>query len=302
MLRTSFSAMLAAAFRADARRYRRGEKRLQDMHAEAVQASPSYLRRVQSGAALLLGIALFGVICLGWTLIALPLLLLPQRWGRRVGRRGIQVGFGFFFRALRRLGVGRYDVQALAALRAGPPVVLAPNHPALLDALLIIAQEPRVACVLKSSLLSNVFLGAGARLARYIRHDPPRAMIRAAVEELERGGIVLLFPEGTRTACAPVSALQAGVGIIAKQARVPVQTVIIELDAPYGSRGSGLLRFSAVPFAYRMRLGKCFDPPEDVRSFMTELDRYFRQTLASAPQQQWLERCESLPRARSNPS
>jgi len=292
MPRTIFSAMLAAA-QAGRRRDRRGDRGLQDLQAEAVHTPPSYLRRVQSSVALLIGLALFGALCLSWSVVALPLLLLPQRWGRPWGRRGIQAGFGFFFRALRVLGVSRSDVQALAALREGPPVVLAPNHPALLDALLIIAQEPRVACVLKSSLLSNVFLGAGARLARYIPNDPPRAMIRAAIAELERGGIVLLFPEGTRTACAPISALQAGVGIIAKQARVPVQTLIIELDAPYGSKGSGLLRFSAVPFTYRMRLGRRFDPPADVRSFMVELDRYFRQTLPSAPQQQWLERCES---------
>lgn len=277
-----------------------GRQGLQDLQAQAVQTPLSYLRRAQSSAALLLALALFGAVCLSWTLVALPLLLLPERWGRRCGRRGIQVGFGFFFRALRALGVGRAEVQALAALRDGPPVVLAPNHPGLLDALLIIAQEPRVACVLKSSIRNNVFLGAGARLARYIRHDPPRAMIRAAVEELERGGMVLLFPEGTRTECAPISALQAGVGIIAKQARVTVQTLIIELDAPYGSKRGGLLRFSAVPFNYRIRLGRRFDPPEDVRSFMTELDRYFRQTLASAPQQQWLERCEPTAHVSSN--
>lgn len=289
---TSFSAMLATAL-GGRTPHSQGERGLQDLQAEAEQTPPSYLRRVQSSVALLSGLALYGVICLGWTVIALPLLLLPQRWGRRWGRRAIQVGFSFFFRALRVLGVSRCDAQALAALRDGPPLVLAPNHPALLDALLIIAHEPRVACVLKSSLLSNAFLGAGARLARYIRHYPPRAMIRAAVAELERGGIVLLFPEGTRTTCAPISDLQAGVGIIAKQARVPVQTLIIELDAPYGAKGSGLLRFSAVPFNYRIRLGRRFDPPEDVRSFMAELDRYFRQALASAPQQQWLERYES---------
>lgn len=301
MPQTFFSAMLAAPSGGRTLRSR-GRQGLQDLQAQAVQTPLWYLRRAQSSVALLLGLALFGVICLGWTLVALPLLLLPARWGRRCGRRGIQVGFGFFFRALRVLGVSRSDVQALAALRDGPPVVLAPNHPALLDALLIIAHEPRVACVLKSSLLNNVFLGAGARLARYIRHDPPRAMIRAAVEELERGGMVLLFPEGTRTACAPISAMQAGVGIIAKQARVPVQTLIIELDAPYGSKGSGLLRFSAIPFTYRIRLGRRFDPPEDVRSFMAELDRYFRHTLASAPQQQWLERCEAPAQVASNGS
>src|SRR5437879_11250881 len=121
------------------------------------------------------------------------------------------------------MGIYRLDLRALQALREGPPSVLAANHPSLIDALLIIAHEPRVTCVMKSSLMNNVFLGAGARLARYIRHDPPRRMIHEAVAQLRCGGIVLLFPEGTRTKRSPINALPARLRPNAQHAGRPAQ-------------------------------------------------------------------------------
>src|SRR5205807_382201 len=108
-------------------------------------------------------------------------------------------------------------------------------------------------------------LGAGARLGRYIRHDPPRRMIHEAVAELRRGGIVLLFPEGTRTTHPPINTLQAGVGMIAKEAGVSVQTLIIETDSPYARKGWSLFRRPSMPIAYRARLARRLDPPVDVR-------------------------------------
>ncbi len=235
-------------------------------------------------------LTLLAVICLSWTVLALPLLrVLPARAGERCGRLGILAGFRLYVWSLRLMGIYRLDLRALRALHDGPPVVLAPNHPSLIDALLIIAHEPRVACVMKSSLMNNVFLGAGARLARYIRSEPPRRMIHDAIAELRRGGIVLLFPEGTRTTHSPINALQAGVGIIAKEAGVAVQTLIIETDSPVLSKGWSLFRRPPMPIGYRMRLGRRFDPPTDARAFMTQLDQYFRTELASAQQNRWIE-------------
>ena len=250
------------------------------------------------------GLTLLGAVCLAWTVVALPLLLLlPPRPGRWCGRLGILAGFRLFVWSLRLAGLYRLDLRALQALRHGPPVVLAPNHPSLIDALLIIAHEPRVACVMKSSLMNNVFLGAGARLARYIRSEPPRRMIHEAVAELRRGGIVLLFPEGTRTTRSPLNSLQAGVGIIAKGAGAAVQTLIIETDSPYLSKGWPLLRRPPLPINYRMRLGRRLEPPGDVREFMAQLDQYLRAELAHASQNDWLEaRAEAQARPRAGPS
>jgi len=240
------------------------------------------------GLAIYTALALLGLICLSWTLIALPCLLLPARLGVPLGRRGIRAGFHFYVRCLERLGVYRFDLAALQALRDAPPLVLAPNHPSIIDALLIIAHEPRVACVLKAALLNNVFMGAGARLAGYIRHEPPRRMIQQSLAELARGGIVLLFPEGTRTTSAPINSLQAGVGIIARQAGVPVQTLIFESDSPYASKGWSLFRPARRPISIRVRLGERFAPRADVRALMSEVEAYYRQVLAGAPQNEWL--------------
>jgi 1-acyl-sn-glycerol-3-phosphate acyltransferase len=247
------------------------------------------LRHLVETLILLTSLTLLGGICLSWTLFALPLLLvLPAGPGRRCGRLGILLGFRLYVWTLILMGAYRLDLRALRALREGPPVVLAPNHPSLIDALLIIAHEPRVACVMKSSLMNNLFLGAGARLARYIRHDPPRRMIHEAVAELRRGGIVLLFPEGTRTTHLPINTLQAGVGIIAKEAGVSVQTLIIETDSPYARKGWPLFRPPSMPIRYRVRLGRRLDPPLDVRAFTAQLDQYFRAELAGAWQNEWL--------------
>ena len=175
------------------------------------------------------------------------------------------------------------------SLRGGPPVVLAPNHPSLIDALILTANDPKVACVMKSSLMNNLFLGAGSRLARYIRNEPPRHMIASAVEELARGGSVLLFPEATRTVQAPINPLKASVAIIAKHANVPVQTVIIEQGNPFLGKGWSLFKRPSLPITYRARLGRRFEPAQDARAFTEELERYFRAELASSAQNQWIE-------------
>jgi 1-acyl-sn-glycerol-3-phosphate acyltransferase len=148
---------------------------------------------------------------------------------------------------------------------------------------------------MKSSLMNNPFLGAGARLARYIANDPPRRMIARSVAELGRGGVVLLFPEGTRTRQAPVNAMQASVGIIAKQAGVPVQTLIIEQDTACLSKGWSLFRRPSLPITYRMRLGRRFDPPRDVRVFTLELESYFRTELAHSTQNHWIQERPTVP-------
>lgn len=234
-------------------------------------------------------LALLGVICLVFSacaLLAHP--LLPRRLGTAAGRFGIMAGFRAFSWGLSLTGAYRLDLSAIDTLRDGPPVILAPNHPSLIDALLILTRHPNIACVMKAELMDNVFLGAGSRLARYIPSDNPRQMIKDAVADLRRGSVLLLFPEGTRTTHDPFNPLKASVGVIAKHARVPVQVAIIETDSPYLGKGWSLLRRPALPITYRVRLGRRFDPPEDVNEFMKALEREYRQQLSGAPQAHWL--------------
>ena len=215
--------------------------------------------------------------------------LLQERKGKALGRYVIMVVFRFYLASLAMSRRCSFDLTALDVLRDEPSLIIAPNHPCLLDAVMVISRLPNVACVLKADLMNNVFLGAGARLARYIRNDPVRHMVQEATRDFDCGSHLLLFPEGTRTISYPVNPFKGSISLISLHARVPVQTVLIETDSAYLSKGWPLFRKPAMPIHYRVSLGRRFDPPQNTRDFMAELERYFAQELvqtqASQPAQ-----------------
>jgi 1-acyl-sn-glycerol-3-phosphate acyltransferase len=252
---------------------------------------PRPLKILYEYFALYSSLTLLGLICLIWSVFALPLyFILPRRIGTAIGRRGIMSGFRLYAWSLAITRAYHLDLRDIDALKNGPAVILAPNHPCLIDALLILTRHPNIVCVMKSALMRNVFLGSGSRLARYVRNDSSRQMVKESVSHLREGGVLLLFPEGTRTIRAPINSLVGSVGLIAKHANVPVQTLVIETDSPFLSKGWPLFRRPTLPITYRVRLGKRFDPPTDVPAFTAELDRYYKQALEGALQSRWLKR------------
>lgn len=232
------------------------------------------------------GIVLLVFECLVWAVIALVLdLVLPAGAGRRAGRFGAMWGFRSYLATMEALGAWRLDLGELDALAKAGPLVIAPNHPCLLDAVLIVSRVPNALCVMKGSLLSNFLLGPAARLARYVRNDSLLRLVSNAAAELRRGGQLVLFPEGTRTVGGPIGPLTEAVGAIAREAGVPVQTVIIETASPFLGKGWRITARPELPITYRARLGRRFEPPQDVRAFTAELARYYRRELAAIDSQ-----------------
>jgi 1-acyl-sn-glycerol-3-phosphate acyltransferase len=252
---------------------------------------PRPLKIVYETFALYSSLTLLGLICLAWSVLALPLYyLLPRDPGTRIGRLGIMYGFRLYAWSLSITRSYRLDLSALDSLRGCPPMILAPNHPSLIDALLILTRHPNVVCVMKAELMRNLFLGAGSRLARYVPNESSRQLVKESVSHLQHGGLLLLFPEGTRTTRPPINALVGSVGLIAKHAAVPVQTLIIETDSPFLSKSWPLFRRPDLPVVYKVRLGKRFDPPSDVAVLTAALDAYYRHELEGALQSRWLKR------------
>ena len=225
----------------------------------------------------------FGLLCLSWSLLTLPLqVLLPRRIAMDWGRYGIMACCRLYSHWLALVGVYRLDVSALDTLRDAPPLILAPNHPSLIDAPLMLARHPNLTCVMKSELTDNVLFGPGARLARYIRNRSAVQMVREAVANLEGGAVLLLFPEGTRTTRPPLNHLKKSIGIIAKHARVPVQTLIIDTDSPLLRKGWRFGMRPSLPIRYRVRLGRRFDPSPDVDGFVADLERYYHSEISTS--------------------
>ena len=211
-------------------------------------------------------------------------LLLPRDAAARVGRSIVSFIYRCCWASAERLGLLRVDAGALDALRAeSGGLILAANHPTMLDAMLVVAHVPRGICVMRAGLMRNVFLGPGARLARYIDNDSGCAMVRQSVAALREGHIVVLFPEGTRTSSAPVDAFKPGLTLIAKLAQVPIQTVLIRSESPYLRKGWPILRAPTARVSIRVTLGQRFEPSNDRHGALRRIEAYFARELGDDP-------------------
>ena len=225
-------------------------------------------------------LATFGAVFLGWNLPATALYwALPRRHSVRVGQFMIMGGFRTLLGLMRAAGLAEFDLSALDALRDEPGLVITPNHPTLLDALLVISRLPRVVCITKASLWENPALGAGARLAGYIRNDAAHRLVHTAAEAIRAGSHLLIFPEGTRTVTPPLNPFKAGFALMARQAGAPVQTVLLHASSPYISKGWPLWRRPEFPLVYRARLGERFAVDGPAQAFSARLEAYLRAEL-----------------------
>lgn len=245
------------------------------------------LRSVYEHLAMVVGLGALAVVCLTWTPLALVLYpVLPTPLGRWLGRQAIMRGFRLYVGILRRLCACHFDIAEIDALRDQGPMVIAANHPSLLDAVLITSRLPNAVCFMKAELMDNPLFGAGARMARYVRNDNLLNAVLNCRRELQQGAQVVIFPEGTRTLGYPrnpLNPLSRSTALIATRAAVPVQTLIIEFSSPYLGKGWPLWRKPSLPLTCRIRLGKRFDAPRDARDFTAELEAYFRAELGPSP-------------------
>ena len=229
-----------------------------------------------------LGSVYFGTGCVLVSLVSAALHpLVPDELGARLGRWMTGLHFRGFLALLRASRLVRIDLAALDDVRGERSIILAPNHPSLLDAVLIISRLPQTACIMKADIWDSFFLGGGARLSGYIRNDSPINLVRLSTKELRAGHQLLVFPEGTRTRTHPINSFKGGFALMAKKSGAEVQTIFIETNSPFLSKGWPTLKKPEFPLIYRVRLGKRFRVTGDVKAVVAELESYYRQELAA---------------------
>lgn len=197
------------------------------------------------------------------------------------GQRLIQGLFSFWVRFSVRIGVFAITVPEEEKLRAIRGTVLAPNHPSILDAIFLLAIVPRTVCIMRANLVNDIFLGGAARLADYVPNDRGPALIRHGAERVTSGENLLIFPEGTRTRTEAINPFKHGFALIAAKTGAPIQTIFIERESRYLSKGVSLFAFARPPFRFRIHLGQTFTatPEENTHALSARLEQYFRDHL-----------------------
>jgi 1-acyl-sn-glycerol-3-phosphate acyltransferase len=168
-----------------------------------------------------------------------------DEWARSSRLRKLaQPLFSFFFRTF-----WRFEVEGLEHLpETGGVIVAAAPHLSYFDVVIAVGTGPKrvLLALTKAEAYDIPGLGWFLRSAGTIKLDRKGDVggLRHAIETLEKGGCVGLFPEGTRSKTGVPGRAKMGTGFLASRARVPVVPLRI-----FGMRG--------FPFArLKIRLGE----------------------------------------------
>lgn len=153
----------------------------------------------------------------------------------------------------------RVRVSSAHLVPTDGPVILAANHTAFLDVLVLSGHAPRPVHVLVDAADLQPPFGAAVLAAGHlpVGDGPDRSALRRAVAELEAGGVVGVFPEGPRGDGA-VRHVHHDIAYLASVTGAPVVPVALLGTRPPGGGQDSLPRL-------RARIDVVFGEPLDVR-------------------------------------
>ncbi|HKW50865.1 MAG TPA: (d)CMP kinase [Candidatus Eisenbacteria bacterium] len=174
-----------------------------------------------------------------------------------------------------RLGL-RYRVVGRERIPPKGPLIVACNHISFWDPPLVGAWVPRTLHYLaKQELFENRVFGAMLRAYNCIpiqRGPQARSALRGAEGVLDRGGAVLIFPEGTRSKSGSLLPPRAGISHLAAVARAPV--------VPARISGSNQIRRSMLrQVEIRLTFGSPMMPPVGAAGSREEGDAFARKVM-----------------------
>lgn len=211
--------------------------------------------------------------------------VLHKSTGRRIpalaGQKFLRKLFRFFTWWMQSTGMLRIKVQGMENLSDIRGTIVVSNHPALLDAIFLLAFLPPAACVMRSNLLRNPVMCGSTLLAGYVTNDSGPGLVRQGIEKIQSGGNLLVFPEGTRTVTPPLNRFKNGFAMIAARTGAAVQTVVIEYQGSHLTKGISLFSPAAVPLHFGIRAGEIFrlQPGEPVSAFSGRIESWFHREL-----------------------
>jgi 1-acyl-sn-glycerol-3-phosphate acyltransferase len=141
----------------------------------------------------------------------------------------------------------RLRVSGLEHLPATGPVLLAGNHTGFLDGPIVMIMLPRPSAILIKSEIYRPPLSRVLDFARQIpihRGTPDRTALRGGLRVLADGGVLGVFPEGTR-GTGSLTTIQHGIGYLALYGECPVVPVVCKGTAQALPKGKKLPRWRA---------------------------------------------------------
>ncbi len=187
------------------------------------------------------------------------------------------------------------NIRHRERLPARGPAILAANHNSHLDTLVLVSLFPlRMLSHLRPVAAADYFL-RNRWLAWFAEHiigilpiareaHGGRDPLKPCEEALDRGDILILFPEGSRGEPEVLGQFKRGIAVLARRRpEVPVTPVFLQGLGKALPKGDPIL----VPFFCDLFVGEALYGRPDQAGFMTELSERMQTLAAEEPHAQW---------------
>ena len=148
------------------------------------------------------------------------------------------------FFALTRALIRRTKFEIQDQVRELRSCVIVCNHLSYLDPILLVSIFPRQITIVKNTFFKVPIFGRFLKSAGYIPSAPNEMMGAAMINNLEAikkhladGGILFVFPEGTRSRDGKLGPFNKGVFSIARYCRAPINLILIRNTSLLFRRG-----------------------------------------------------------------
>ena len=224
----------------------------------------------------------FGLGGILLNIVCALLLLVPGR--RRLGsgtRLAIKRMFIFWRQWCHATRIFRVTWRGFENARLSPGTIYVANHPALVDAPVLLSLLPDAICIFKPALLKNPAIGPAALMAGYASGGDGLDAIRNASDKVAEGRSLLIFPEGTRTGPGErLGPLKPGFALIARRARAPIRLLTIEVSRHLTTKGRAWWKLPELPTWMVVTLGE--EIPADTNLSPAEITTYVTEKLTAS--------------------
>ena len=176
---------------------------------------------------------LFGLGGLVLSFLVFPFfkLLIKDKEQREIKAQGlIQISFFLFSEIMRVLGAIDYKIIGIEKLKEDKNCLIVGNHPSLIDFVLIASRLTQCNCLVKESIWHNPFMKGVVSVTGYIPNKDPEVILESCATILNKGQVLLVFPEGTRTKKNVAPKLQRGAAQVAVKTQSDLRVVHITVD------------------------------------------------------------------------
>lgn len=189
--------------------------------------------RIYRGLLVLLEMILFALGALYIGCVLFPLLSLKYKGKERREKfaRIIKISWKFFISVMENSKEIKVHIDGKLSDIKGKVVVA--SHPSFIDIILLIGNMPASLCLAKKDLLKNPVMRNIVKSLYIINDVEPEEFKKSAVEALNDGYNIIIFPTGTRTLPGEDVKIHKGAAQIAIAAGVDIVPVRIETDFPF---------------------------------------------------------------------